>query len=119
MYFLVFAALITGIIMLSTAFAATTAYQNLIGLSHFDCSIIESVVNKCMWTDDLNDMSGEFDMSPGYSFQLMLSAGVIGIPALGCSVATAYFYSKQDQPSSESLSASLTADTKTVDSNQK
>lgn len=51
-----------------------------------------------MYVDELNDLSGEFDMSPGFSLNLMMSAGVIGIPALGCSVATIYFYAKQESP---------------------
>ena len=33
-------------------------------------------------------------MSPGYSYVLMLAAGVIGIPSLGVSVAIIYFYHK-------------------------
>jgi hypothetical protein len=58
--------------------------------------------------DDINDITGEFDMTAGFSLQLMMAAGAISIPALFVSCATLYYFVKAENGSNEGLQASLT-----------
>jgi hypothetical protein len=61
------------------------------------------------WTDkdDINDNTNDFNFDPGYSFQLMIAAGVLAIPAFFISCYVLFVFRKVQTTDPSNLSSSL------------
>ena len=57
--------------------------------------------------DDINDNTNEFNFDPGYSFQLMIAAGVLGIPAFFLSCYVLVVFRKVQATDTSNLSTNL------------